>query len=254
MKIRHVHLVRVGDTDATDAGSREIHRSGRAETAGAYDEDGSTLEFLLSVDPEARQAYLTRIAPELVGLERSERPRLVAGGGGRAVSGQTVRARPEFHVLTREIEAPKYTRPSESRTGVPLSEVWSLVKRLFVFVRGNRDRKLTVERRVVEPLDQPRRWRDDQRGPLPLDQSFASQTAKHERHGFASCAYELAQQPVARSTQHNATVLSSERVVVRHTQESRNEALFHAQRGQLPKFVQKRRSFGHQLVHERQGT
>src|SRR3954469_11277780 len=111
MKVRQIHLVPVGDADAADAGSGQVHRGGRSETAGTYDEDGSALELLLSVDPEARQAYLTRVAPELVGLER---PRLVAGGG-RAIIGQTVRARPEFHVLTGEIEAPKYTRPSESR-------------------------------------------------------------------------------------------------------------------------------------------
>src|SRR5690349_8352630 len=160
MKVRDIHLVRIGDSDASDAGSSEIHRGGRSQTAGTDDQDGSALELLLSVDPEARQAYLTSIAPELVGLER---PRLVAGG---AVSSQTVRARPEFHVLTGEIGAPKYTRPSDSRTGVPLSDVWALVKRLFVFFRdGNRE--LTLERRVVESLDESGRRSDDQGRPLP---------------------------------------------------------------------------------------
>src|SRR5262245_35055459 len=141
VKIRRVDPVIVGNADPPDSRRGEVGGGWRAQTSRAHDEDTRCLEALLTVDPKARQADLASIAPKLI---RVEHPRLVRDGAVAFFSTPAVTGR-GFHVLTTEIDAKKYTRPFECRTGVSLADVSALLKRLFVFFADRGKRKLVVE-------------------------------------------------------------------------------------------------------------
>src|SRR3954471_17587334 len=91
-----------------------------------------------------------------------------------------------------------------------------------------------------EAFGQLGRRRDDERAPLPLDESFSREPTEHQGYRFSGCSDELAEEAIARSAEHDLAVFACERGVVRHTKERRNHALLDAQSRELPQLVEER--------------
>src|SRR5262245_39683424 len=132
MKVGHIHAIAVDDAKPPHTSRGEIHRDWRSQSTRADDEDARALETLLSLGSHVREAYLASIAGDLVGAEL---PRQIVHLKAMQVGRMAVTRR-RFHVLTRDLEAPKYTRPSEDRTGVSWTDVARLLKRLFGSLRN----------------------------------------------------------------------------------------------------------------------
>src|SRR3954470_19019330 len=113
MEVRDLDSISIGDADAAHTCRSEIHRDGRAESTRADDQDTRFLETVLSRGADIRQSRLPSVSGELVPVK--------CAGLGVARGGLDRReavTRGDFHVLTRDVEAPKYTRPPRTGMGV----------------------------------------------------------------------------------------------------------------------------------------
>ena len=97
------------------------------------------------------------------------------------------------------------------------------------------------------------RRRDDHDRPLTLYKSLPHEAAQDNRNALARRTHQLAQEPVLRRVEGNATVFADERTSRGETADSREEPLLDGKRGQLVKALQLFGALGHYLSEQREG-